>query len=223
MSLIALAKITKTYAVQPPVEVLHGVDLTVNSGECLAIVGRSGAGKSTLLNIMGLLDVPTSGSYEFDGNPVNDISEIKRDQLRAQSFGFVFQDFHILGHRTVIQNLELKLAIARIPRAQRPALIEQALHDVGLTTRATALGRLLSGGEKQRLAIARAMICSPRVIFADEPTGNLDDHNSTLVLDIFRTEADRGVAVVVITHDNRLSAWADRVEVLSDGRILEKV
>ncbi|MFT3942442.1 MAG: ABC transporter ATP-binding protein [Ancrocorticia sp.] len=220
MSIISIRDLHKTYEVNPPVMVLQGVDLEVETGERLAIVGNSGAGKSTLLNIIGLLDAPTSGSYQLGGEPTETMRGRDRDRLRANALGFVFQDSHVLGQRTVAENLELKLAINRIPRARRLDLMTGVLDDVGLRHRSEMPARLLSGGEKQRLAIARAIMTSPRVLLADEPTGNLDRENSDTVLRIFDEQAGRGVAVVVITHDERLAAWADRVCQLRAGRIV---
>ncbi|MFI9486980.1 ABC transporter ATP-binding protein [Promicromonospora sp. NPDC052451] len=218
MSALAVRGITKTYPAQPPVEALRGIDLDVEAGERLAIVGRSGAGKSTLLNILGLLDEPTAGSYQLHGEEVGRAGERRRDQLRTDAIGFVFQDSHVLGHRTVRENLGIKLAINRVPTDQRDGRVRSSLERVGLVHRIDAPGRLLSGGEKQRLAIARAIVTQPSVILADEPTGNLDPANSDVVLGLFDEQAQTGVAVVVITHDMRIAAWADRAVTLESGR-----
>ena len=222
MSLIDLVEITKTYDVTPPVPVLRGVNLSVEAGQKVSIIGRSGAGKSTLLNIMGLLDVPSSGQYILDGKHVENVPDRERDRLRSHVLGFVFQDFHVLGHRTVSENLEIKLATVRVDRADRGDRIATVLDAVGLRERANSLARLLSGGEKQRLAIARAMITGPSIILADEPTGNLDSSNAKAVLDLFDDEARRGAAIIVITHDDRLSRWADRVLILDGGLLHER-
>lgn len=219
MSIIELRGITKSYDVTPPVPVLHGVDANIFEGERVAIIGRSGADKSTLLNIIGLLDSPTSGEYILGGQHVEKLSDSTRNRYRANDIGFVFQDFHVLGHRTVAENLELKLAINRTPSSVRYSRISDVLANVGLSDRAHTTARLLSGGEKQRLAIARAIISFPSIILADEPTGNLDEENAATVLRLFDDEARKGVAVVVITHDARLAAWADRVFVLEEGRL----
>ncbi len=221
MSVISMRSICKTYAVKPPIDVLKGVDLDVDAGERVTIVGHSGAGKSTLLNIVGLLDDPSSGSYELAGQRVDGLPGRKRDRLRSTTLGFVFQDYHVLGHRSVAENLDLKLAINATPLASRRSAIEDVLEKVGLAHRIDSLARLLSGGEKQRLAIARAMITQPRVLLADEPTGNLDEENTRVVLDHFDEQSRDGVAVVVITHDERISSWADTVHHLRDGRIAE--
>ena len=201
----------------PPISVLNGVDLRVAPGERVAVHGRSGAGKSTLLNILGLLDRADSGTYHLAGVDVSTISNRERDRLRSREIGFVFQSHHIISHRTVAQNLGLKLDILRVPAGQRAAMVEQALAEVGMLAHLHAQGRTLSGGEKQRLALARAIVAQPSLILADEPTGNLDDGNSTEVLDLLSREAGRGAAVVVITHDTRIGMWADRTIILADG------
>lgn len=219
--LITLTDITKTYDVEPPLPVLDGVNLAVTYGERVAIVGRSGAGKSTLLNILGLLDSPSSGTYQFEGEHTQALRESELNILRAQRIGFVFQDFHVLPHRSIAENLELKLAINQISIPERKALIQQALGTVGLTERINAQTRLLSGGEKQRLAIARAIITRPRLLLADEPTGNLDEDNAKSVLRLFDEQVEQGVSVIVITHDERLAAWADRVLHLRGGQLYE--
>ena len=219
MNLIHMEEIRKTYEVHPPIDVLKGVNLDVSAGERVAIVGHSGAGKSTLLNVIGLLDTPSGGSYELAGEATAAMRARGRDRMRASLIGFVFQDFHVLGHRTVRENLELKLAISSMPLTQRSEAVNSVLDAVGLNHRAEALTRLLSGGEKQRVAIARAIIGSPQVLLADEPTGNLDEANARGVLDLFDAQAERGVAVVVITHDERIAHWADRELHLVDGVI----
>lgn len=221
MSLLSIRELTKTYAVTPPVRVLRGLNLQVESAEKVLIVGYSGAGKSTLLNILGLLDEPSGGEYLFQNEHVERLSEAKRNFIRAQKIGFVFQDFHVLGHRTVRDNLDLKLSINHIPHAVRAAMIDEALEIVGLSKRASALTRLLSGGEKQRLAFARAVICDPQLILADEPTGNLDRKNAMAILKLLDTQAARGVTVLVISHDERLQDWADRVLRLEKGVLHE--
>lgn len=221
MTVLELRDICKTYEVKPPLPVLMGVDLDVEAGEKIAIIGHSGAGKSTLLNIIGLLDAPTAGSYRLSGRETEGMRDRDRDALRANVLGFVFQDYHVLGHRTVSENLEIKLAITGLEKHKRQGAMTRILEQVGLQGRAHAPARLLSGGEKQRLAIARAMVTEPQVLLADEPTGNLDEENARTILDLFDVEARRGVAVVVITHDERIHKWADRVLHLADGKLHE--
>lgn len=209
----------KTYPTDPPLPVLAGVDLELRRGERVAVVGRSGSGKSTFLNIVGLLDTPTRGRIELLGQGTGSLSARERDRLRARALGFVFQEHHVLGHRTVAENLEIAAAIAGTPRAKRAAQVDAAIERVGLTGRQAALGRLLSGGEKQRLAVARAVLSSPQLVLADEPTGNLDPDNASNVLDLFDEQASAGVAILLITHDDRIAAWADRTVLLHAGRI----
>jgi putative ABC transport system ATP-binding protein len=210
--------LVRTYDGSPPVRALCGADITVGRGERVAISGPSGAGKSTLLNLLGLLDEPSGGTLQVLGQETVGISRRRRDGLRARSLGFVFQDYHVLGHRTCRENVLLKLMLTGAPRARMAHRAGNALRDVGLEHRADAPARLLSGGEKQRLAVARAMVGEPGVVLADEPTGNLDAENARSVLDLFDRQSARGVAVVVITHDPATAAWADRRVELRDGR-----
>lgn len=209
-SVLRAVDVHKTYLTDPPVPVLAGVDLELEPGERVAVVGRSGSGKSTFLNIVGLLDAPSSGRVELLGQDTGVLSARGRDRLRARTLGFVFQEHHVLGHRTVAENLQIAAAIAGTPTAQRGPLVGAALERVGLSGRQDSLGRLLSGGEKQRLGVARAVLSSPRLVLADEPTGNLDPENAENVLRLFDEQAAVGVAVLVITHDDRIAAWADR-------------
>lgn len=220
MSVLRAFDVYKTYPAHPPVQALRGVNLAVDEGERVAVIGSSGSGKSTLLNIIGLLDTPTEGSYEILGEDASRVRGRRRDRLRAEILGFVFQENHILGHRTVGENLEIKLAIHQTQHAPRGHQIASALDRVGLLHRQHALGRLLSGGEKQRLAVARAMITAPRILLADEPTGNLDPGNATNILSLFDEQAAAGVAVIVITHDDRIARWADHTFRLAEGRLL---
>lgn len=220
MSVIEIKDLTKTYPASPPVRALTGLELTVNEAERVAVVGKSGSGKSTLLNILGLLDIPTSGSYRLLGEETEKASARRRDRLRAEYLGFVFQDFHVLGHRTTYENIELKLAILNIAPRLRPSMIHETLERVGLVDRMHSLARLLSGGEKQRLAIARAIVTRSQILLADEPTGNLDEENTNIVLELFDEQAEQGVSVVVITHDPRIASWADRKLSLQDGCLL---
>ncbi len=209
--------IAKTYPGDPPVEALGAVDLSVAAGERVAILGRSGAGKSTLLNVLGLLDTPNAGEYEVFGQSTTRMRQRDRDRLRARELGFVFQAYHVLGHRTVRENVLLKLTTVAAPAREREGMIDRVVDAVGLADRQRARGQTLSGGEKQRLAIARAIVTSPRILLADEPTGNLDEDNSAAVLRLFEQQARHGVAVVVITHDRATAQWADRVLRLADG------
>lgn len=211
--------LSKTYPGTPPVAALRGASLRVWSGERVAVLGRSGAGKSTLLNLIGLLDTPTEGFYSLLGRDTAGFRSRERDHARAHDLGFVFQASHVIAHRTVAENVLLKLVTARVPARARQELVNEVVEAVGLAHRMRALGGVLSGGERQRLAIARAVVTRPRVLLADEPTGNLDGDNASSILTLFDEQARRGAAVIVITHDDRTSRWADRVVELKDGRI----
>lgn len=218
---IKVRGLSKSYGGRVPVAALTGVDLDVAPGETVAILGASGAGKSTLLNVLGLLDTPDSGSYEVFGAQTSGLSGWRRDRIRAQVIGFVFQAYHVLGHRTVRENILLKLTTVNSPAQSREQLVAQAAEAVGLTDHFDALGATLSGGEKQRLAVARAIVGEPQILLADEPTGNLDGKNAETVLALFAEQAKKGVAVVVITHDLATANWADRTVLLESGQIHE--
>lgn len=217
MTVIEAIDLVKVFEGPPAVTALAGASISVAKGERVAILGPSGAGKSTLLNLLGLIDVPTSGSYRVLGHEATTLRPAQRDELRATALGFVFQAYHVLGHRTVRENVLLKLTTVGTPRASRATLIDAALARVGLHHRSDALGRTLSGGEKQRLAIARAVVTHPQILLADEPTGNLDDANAQIILSLLDELAATGIAVVVITHDSRASTWADRTLRLDAG------
>ncbi|QFU99825.1 Macrolide export ATP-binding/permease protein MacB [Luteimicrobium xylanilyticum] len=214
-TVIAATGLAKTYPGPPAVEALRHVELEVRGGERLAVVGPSGAGKSTLLNLLGLLDTPTEGTVAVHGETTAGFRGRALDRLRARTIGFVFQDSHVLGHRTVRENLELALIARSVPRKDRDRLADDVLARVGLAHRTSSLGRLLSGGERQRLALARAVVTRPDVVLADEPTGNLDPSNADKILALLDEQVAQGVAVVIITHDPRVAAWADRVHVLA--------
>lgn len=217
-AVIQASQLARTFAVGArTINALRSATLAVDAGERVAVTGPSGAGKSTLLNLLGLLDKPTSGEYVLLGRNTTDLSERQRDALRRDHIGFVFQAYHVLGNRTVADNVMLKLAAAKVPLRARQELADRALDDVGLADHAHSLGRNLSGGEKQRLAIARAVVTRPAVVLADEPTGNLDPENASIVLSRLTALAAQGIAVVVITHDPVTAHWADRSCRLESG------
>ncbi len=205
----------------PPVHALHPADLQVAAGEYLSVVGPSGSGKSTLLNLLGLLDRPSSGEYLVDGIPTAQAGERERAALRAQHIGFVFQAFHLLPHRTVLENVMLATIYSGVPRAERHARAVEALDRVGLTHRLDFRPTVLSGGERQRTAVARAVVSQPRVLLADEPTGNLDSESSAAVLDLFDELHAGGLTLLVITHEDDVSARAQRRVRISDGHLRE--
>jgi putative ABC transport system ATP-binding protein len=199
--------------------ILRGVDLSVDAGEHVSVVGRSGTGKSTLLNILGLLDAPTSGTYELDGTPIGRLSERRRTRRRGEDFGFVFQQFHLLPGRTALENVAAPLLYAS-GRAfwRRHRIAAEMLDRVGLGDRVDTMPEKLSGGEQQRVAIARALVRSPRVILADEPTGALDVDTGSEVMGLLDHIArDTGAVLVAITHDLAVAARAQRHYRLQDG------
>ncbi len=219
--IIQLSDVSRIFPGQPPVTALRGVDLVVDKGDYIAIVGPSGSGKSTMLNTLGLLDRPSSGTYHFEGIEVSGLSDDERTALRAQAIGFVFQSFYLLPTRTVLDNVVLATAYAGIPREQRQDKARQALERVGLGHRLGFRPGTLSGGERQRVAIARAVSTSPRLLFADEPTGNLDQRNSAEVMGLFSELGADGLTIIVITHDMAVAAAARRRVRISDGRLSE--
>ncbi|NLT54195.1 MAG: ABC transporter ATP-binding protein [Actinomycetales bacterium] len=216
---IRLVDVTKTYPGPPEVRALRPCSLAVQPGDYLGIVGPSGSGKSTLLNILGLLDRPTTGVYEFDGVDVAGLTDADRTRLRGSRIGFVFQSFHLLPHRTAVENVELALVYGGGPRAGRREAALRALADVGLDHRAHALPSTLSGGEQQRVAVARALVGSPGVVLCDEPTGNLDSATTERVLDLLDRLNDDGYTLLVITHEEAVAARARRRVRVHDGTL----
>jgi ABC-type lipoprotein export system ATPase subunit len=211
----------RRYGVDPAVEALRGVELRVWPGEWVAIVGPSGSGKSTLLHIVGCLDRPTSGSYSFNGVDVARLSDQQRAGLRSRGIGFVFQSFHLLSHRTVLENVMLSEVYRRQSRRGRRERAKAALHKVRLGHRADFLPTRLSGGERQRAAIARALAGNPRLLLCDEPTGNLDSATTAAILDLFAELNAEGVTILMITHAPEVAERARRRVGLIDGVLTE--
>lgn len=218
---IELRGLSRTFPGTPPVEALRGVDLRVGRGDYVSVIGPSGSGKSTLLHILGLLDRPTAGDYLLDGLPTGQASDEDRATLRGGRIGFVFQSFHLLPHRSVLDNVLLATLYSGVPRAERRDRALAALDRVGLSHRLDFLPTVMSGGERQRVAVARAVVSSPHVLLADEPTGNLDSENSAGVLDLFDELHRDGLTLVVITHDPTVSAHAQRRIRIADGLLTE--
>jgi ABC-type lipoprotein export system ATPase subunit len=218
---IELTGVGKRFAGDPPVDALADVDLSVDEGEWVSIIGPSGSGKSTLLNILGCLDDLTTGSYRFEGIEVSDLSDRQRAGLRCRRIGFVFQSFHLLGHRSVTDNVMLADVYRRSPVRDRRSRALAALDTVGLVQRADFFPTRLSGGERQRVAIARALSGSPRLLLCDEPTGNLDSASAANVLELLERLNRSGVTIVVITHDQHVADRAARVVRITDGRLME--
>jgi putative ABC transport system ATP-binding protein len=212
--------VTRTYGSGgATVHALRGVSLRIDPGEYVAVMGSSGSGKSTLMNILGCLDVPTAGTYRLDGIDTADLDEDQQALVRSRKIGFVFQSFNLIPRTTALANVVLPLGYAGVPRAARRARAKQALAMVGLADRAGHRPNELSGGQQQRVAIARAIATGPRMLLADEPTGNLDSHATQEVLGILDRLSASGRTIIVITHENQVAARAHRLVTIADGRI----
>jgi len=220
-ALIRLSGITKTYGSgQAAFQALKGIDLAIEAGEFVAVMGPSGSGKSTVMNILGCLDTPTSGSYEFEGVKVEQLSRNERALLRRNYLGFVFQGFNLLSRTTALENVELPLIYRGEPVAQRHAAARAALKQVGLEGWEHHTPAELSGGQQQRVAIARAIVTRPHVLLADEPTGNLDSHTSREIMDLIGGfNREHGITVLMVTHEPDMAAYARRIVRFVDGRV----
>jgi putative ABC transport system ATP-binding protein len=218
--MVKLTDITKVYrAGDVPVPALRGINLEIEEGEFLAIMGPSGSGKSTLLNLLGCLDKPTSGTYELDGLEVSAFDEERLAVIRNRKIGFVFQSFNLLRRLPAVEQVELPLLYRRVPDRRRVAL--QALVDMGLSDRVTHRPPQLSGGEQQRVAIARCLVTNPSLVLADEPTGALDTATGHDIMRIFRRlNAELGITIALVTHEREIAAYAHRVVRLQDGQIV---
>jgi putative ABC transport system ATP-binding protein len=217
---VALAGVRRTYgAGANQVHALRGIDLTIAQGEMVAIMGPSGSGKSTLMNILGCLDRPTEGHYRLDGTDVSTLSKRELAGIRLRKLGFVFQSFHLLARTTALENVELPLIYAGVPRARRRAAALEALERVGLQGRAHHTSGQLSGGQQQRVAIARALVLRPRLILADEPTGNLDSRTSLEVMTLLQALNHEGATLAIVTHEADIARYASRALYCRDGRV----
>jgi putative ABC transport system ATP-binding protein len=221
MALIELSEVTKVYRMgEVQVRALDGVSLSVEPGELLAIMGASGSGKSTLMNVVGCLDRPTSGRYLLDGK---DVSRLDRDELaqtRNRTIGFVFQSFNLLSRTSALENVELPLLYSGARRRERLHRAEEALKRVGLGERIDHHPNQLSGGQQQRVAVARALVTDPRILLGDEPTGNLDSKTSVEIMALFQELNRGGITVALVTHEPDVAAYAARVVVVKDGKIV---
>jgi putative ABC transport system ATP-binding protein len=219
-NVIELEQVTKTYSSQPPVHALRGVSFTVRSGELVAIVGPSGSGKSTLLHILGTLDRPSSGTVRIDGEDVATLTDRRLAALRAHSIGFVFQQFFLSEHTTVLENVADGLLYGGAGLAERRERAAEALGRVGLEDRAGFRPGKLSGGQRQRVAIARALVGRPAIVLADEPTGNLDSKTGASIIELLHELNADGATILVITHDSGLAAQLPRQLHVLDGQIV---
>ena len=219
--MLKLENISKVYRTsEVETQALGEVSLAIGDGEFVAIMGPSGCGKSTLLNVLGLLDTPTSGSFEFFGEEVARQSERELTTLRCERIGFVFQSFNLIDDLTVAENVEVALLYRKVPGAERKRRVREALERVGIAHRAGHRPQQLSGGQQQRVAVARALVSAPKLILADEPTGNLDTANGEAVMALLNDAAKSGVTVVMVTHSLSQAASAGRTIKLLDGRVV---
>lgn len=224
-AMIQLREVTKTFVLgEQHVNAVNGVDLAIEKGEYISIMGPSGSGKSTLLNLIALLDRPTSGEYYFDGRDITDLSDDDLAAVRRLSIGFIFQAFHLVPRLSARQNVELPLTLAGVAPAARREKVDRALAATALSDRAEHRPQELSGGQRQRVAIARAIVTQPALILADEPTGNLDTASGTQVVELLESlRAEQGVTLIVVTHDPDLGRRAERQIRIVDGSIAEDV
>jgi len=221
MIIIELQRVGKIYGADKiPTVALKNISFSVDEGEFIAIMGPSGSGKSTLLHILGYLDRPSSGLYRFYNKTIDDYSDVELAQVRNQKMGFVFQAYNLLSRTTVLENVKLPLLYSNVPASKWDELAKKAIGAVGISHRIRHEPSQLSGGEKQRVAIARALVNNPQIVFADEPTGNLDSKSGGVIMNILEQLNDEGRTVVLITHESYLASIAKRVIKLRDGEIV---
>lgn len=224
MSLVEVKDMYKIYNPgENEVRAIDGISLTIEKGEFVAIIGQSGSGKSTLMNMLGLLDIPTSGTYLLDGIDTANMTDDELSEIRNKEIGFIFQGFNLIPSLTAVENVELPLVYRGMKKEERNKLALEALDRVGLSHRLDHLPKQMSGGQQQRVAIARAVAARPPVILADEPTGNLDSHSGIEVMKILHELHEEGRTVILITHDNDIASEAQRVIRIQDGQIVSDI
>ena len=218
--IVQLENVCKDYMQgKEPVHVLYDISMSVEQGEYIAIMGPSGSGKTTLMNLLGCLDVPTSGTYLLEGQDIGSLSDDTLADIRNQSIGFVFQNFHLLPKMTALDNVALPLLYRGVPLKDRRARAEAALRLMDLGDRLEFFPNQLSGGQQQRVAIARAIVGNPKLLLADEPTGALDTASGVQIMDIFRKLSQRGITIIMITHEKSIAHCADKIYHILDGRL----
>jgi putative ABC transport system ATP-binding protein len=221
--LIRMENLSKVfYTDEVETHALAGIHLEIQKGDYVAIAGPSGCGKSTLLSILGLLDSPTDGLYQLNGNAVQELDLSQRARIRNREIGFIFQSFNLIGDLTVFENVELPLTYRGMRSAERRERVQKALERVGMGHRAKHLPSQLSGGQQQRVAVARALVGEPSILLADEPTGNLDSRNGDAVMELLRDLHRNGSTICMVTHDPRFARHADRTVHLFDGRVVDE-
>lgn len=220
MSVISLKNIIKEYKLgKEKLRVLHGIDLEVEAGEFVALMGPSGSGKSTLMNIIGCLDIPSAGDYILQDQNVSKLKDDDLAKVRNESIGFIFQNFNLMPKMTALENVELPLVYASVPKKERKRRAQEVLESVGLGDRMTHKPNELSGGQRQRVAVARSLINRPSLLLADEPTGNLDTTTSDEIMRLFHQLHEKGNTIIVVTHEEAIAQHAKRIVRLIDGRV----
>jgi len=221
--MIKLNELTKVYRTDEiESTALNAVSFEINKGEFVSIMGPSGCGKSTLLNILGMLDKPESGSYEFLGNEVAHLKEKGRSDVRKKNIGFIFQNFNLIDELTVFENIELPLLYNKVPSSERKQHVNELIEKIGIAHRASHFPQQLSGGQQQRVAVARALITKPPLILADEPTGNLDSSHGNEVMELICDLHEAGTTIIMVTHSSHDASYSDRIINLMDGQIVSE-